>query len=339
MSEARVAMLPANSADGCSYWRLWMPHLRTPESRYFSQAPVPFKALVGCNVVVVQRLASHENYATLEKFKKIGLGIIYDLDDDMWAIAASNPAAPIIKRLRGVMAGFDECSKLADVVTLSTGRLEASVKTNMRHGGPTRGAMNAVEMALFRPSLLPKNPNRVVIGWGGSATHSEDLREMGDAPLALLRAEPKAFLHFVGMIPDKRYIGNPRILAHGWVPGHEYAARLSTWNWDVYLAPLTDSRFNRAKSGIKAYEAGALKIPCLMSDVQPHREFVCHDKELEWLLCSKPNEWFDKLRELVQNRELREHLGQRCYEVVREHFSMVKRAPVWKAIYDSVVKK
>ena len=157
--------------------------------------------------------------------------------------------------------------------------------------------------------------------------------------MTLLRSESKAHLHFVGMIPDRRYVGNPKILAHGWVPVHEYAVRLSTWNWDVYIAPLTDSRFNRAKSGIKAYEAGALKIPCLMSDVQPFREFTCHDKELEWLLCSKPQEWLEKCRELVRDRGLRERLGIKCYEVVREHYSMEKKAAVWHEIYNSVVKQ
>ena len=337
MSEARVAFLPA-APDGCALYRLWLPHLRTPESRYFSKAPVPFKALAGCNVVVVQRLASHENYATLEKFKNIGLGIVFDLDDDMWSIAASNPAAPIMKALQGQMAGFDECSKLCNIVTVSTSRLETAVRTNMKHGVPIRIVNNAVELAMFQPSILLKDPNRVIIGWGGSATHSEDLRELGDSLLFLLRSESKAFLHFVGMIPDKRYIGNSRILAHGWVPVHEYAVRLATWNWDVYLAPLTNSRFNRSKSAIKAMEAGAMKIPCLMSDVQPHQEFVCHDKELEWLLCRTPNDWLEKLQELVCNHKLREHLGLRCYETVRDFYSMEKRALVWKNIYDSVVQ-
>jgi len=312
--------------------------LRTPNSRYISTAPVPFKALAGCNVVVVQRLASHENFDTLRKFKEIGLGIVYDLDDDMWSIASSNPAAPVMKSLRGQLAGFDECSRLADIVTCSTGKLESSIKTNMKHSVPTRVVNNAVELAMFRPSILPKDESKVVIGWGGSATHSEDLRELGDSLLTLLKAESKAHLHFVGMIPDKRYVGHQKIIAHGWVPVHEYASRLATWNWDVYLAPLVDTRFNRAKRGIKAMEAGALRIPCLMSDVQPFREFVSHDKELEWLLCRKPQDWLDKCRELVNDKAMREYLGGRCYDVVKRVYSMEARAPVWQQIYQSVVK-
>lgn len=337
MTTARVAFLPANAADGCAFYRLWLPYLQTPDSKYISKAPVPFSDLAGCNVVVVQRLSSKQNAESLMKFRDIGLGIIYDLDDDMWAIESSNPAAGMMKRASEHLVGFDQCSQYADLITCSTSRLESSVRTNMKHGVPTRIVNNAVDTAMFRPSILPKDPDRVIVGWGGSATHSEDLKQMGTSMLELVRLESKAFLHFVGMVPDRSYIAHPKILAHGWVPVHEYAARLATWNWDIYLAPLTNSRFNRSKSSIKAMEAGAMKIPCLMSDVQPFQEFVCHDKEMEWLICRNPKDWLEKTTMLVNDSAMRKHFGELCYNVVRDVYSMEVRARVWKEVYNSCV--
>lgn len=298
-----------------------------------------FKALSGCNVVMVQRLASTENMDTLKRLKDMGLGIVYDLDDDMWSVAASNPAAPVMKALAPYLAGFDRCSELADMITCSTGHLESSIKTNMRNGVPTRVINNAIDMDLFQPCILPKDPTRVVIGWGGSATHGEDLQEMGSSLFNVMRSDNRAFAHFVGMVPNlQQFIGHPRVLAHGWVPVSEYPARLATWNWDIYLAPLTSSRFNRSKSCIKALEAGALKIPCLMSDVQPFREFTSHDKELQWLLCSNPKQWFEKLHELVSDDGLRQHLGEVSYKVTRDIYSMKKKVAVWKQLFDSVAR-
>lgn len=337
MNPARVAFLPANAQDGCAFYRMWLPYLQMVGSKYVSKAPVPFSDLAGCNVVVVQRLSSEKNEESLVKFKELGLGIIYDLDDDMWAIESSNPAAAKLKNAPE-MVGFDRCSQHADVITCSTGRLESSVRTNMKHGVPTRIVNNAVDTAMFRPSILPKDPDRVIVGWGGSATHSEDLKQMGSSMLDLIRLESKAYLHFVGMVPDRSYIANPKILAHGWVPVHEYAARLATWNWDIYLAPLTNSRFNRSKSSIKAMEAGAMKIPCLMSDVQPFQEFTCHDKEMEWLLCKTPKDWLEKTTALVKDAAMRKHFGELCYNVVQDIYSMDVRAWVWREVYNSCVQ-
>lgn len=332
VQDPRVVFLPA-APDGCAFYRLWMPHLRTKDSRYISYPQIPFSALAGCNVAVVQRLASVESYKTLIRLKEIGFRLIYDLDDDLWALQASNPAKNILERVHNEMIGFGRCSEEADMVTVSTLSLQSSVEMNVKHHVPVRVVNNAVEMSMFCPCPKKRNDGTVVIGWGGSATHKEDLETLGESLLQIINSVDNARLHFVGMIPDMRYVGHRKIRANGWVPTMEYPMRLSSWNWDIALAPLASNRFNRSKSGIKMMEAGAMKTPCLASDVQPYREFVCHEKELEWLLCKSPKDWLEKLRTLVKDTSYRNYLGELCYKVVREVYSMESRASQWDQVY------
>lgn len=333
---AVVCFLPAGP-DGCAFYRMFMPHLRTEGSRYISTVPVPFSVMSGCNVAVVQRLATDQNYETLKKMKMMGLKIIYDLDDDMWSVQAPNPAHKQIKAVHEREIGFEQCASLCDLVTVSTMKLQTAVRTNASMKTNIRVVNNAIEMAWFKPSSVPKDPNHVIIGWGGSPTHAEDLREMGDAVTNVVNDIDIAYAHFVGMIPTKAFIGHKKIKSHGWVPVHEYPRRLSSWNWDIYLAPLNDNRFNRSKSNIKMLEAGAMKIPCLASDVQPYQEFVSHDKELEFLLCRTPRQWEEKLKILVKDEAYRKLLGEKSYEVVKREYSMEKKALVWRDVFESVL--
>src|SRR5712675_2126122 len=103
-----VAMLPA-ADDGCGYYRLWLPHLRTPNSKWCPanrEGLVAFNAFAGCNVAVVQRLASDKNYETIEIMKQMGMKIVFDLDDDMWSVQSSNPAKEQLKMFQNYERGF-----------------------------------------------------------------------------------------------------------------------------------------------------------------------------------------------------------------------------------------
>ncbi len=46
-------------------------------------------------VIVVQRQVTPQNYAALKMMKEAGKKIIYDLDDDVFCLPASNPAQKI----------------------------------------------------------------------------------------------------------------------------------------------------------------------------------------------------------------------------------------------------
>jgi glycosyltransferase involved in cell wall biosynthesis len=71
----------------------------------------------------------------------------------------------------------------------------------------------------------------------------------------------------------------------------------STIDFDIALAPLRPSPFNRSKSAIRCLEAAALGIPVVASDFGPYAEFVVDGAT--GYLASRPHEWTAHLRTLL----------------------------------------
>ena len=66
-----------------------------------------------------------------------------------------------------------------------------------------------------------------------------------------------------------------------------------------------------------------MKIPCLMSDVQPYYEFASlGGDDLTWLLCTTKSQWKDKLTQLIEDVEWRKHLGQVMYDTAKKFFDI-----------------
>lgn len=315
------AWLPAN-LDACALYREFIPHIHTPDSAFlFRPDRLHLEELKGREVVVVQRQVTAENLKAMKMLRASGKKIVYDLDDNMWDLPAWNPAARIFKDMQ---AGFAMCAAEADVVTVSTRGLQSACEIHLgRLGKPMLIVPNAVDFDLFRPSQLDKEDGTILVGWGGSNTHSGDIVDAWEVLPALVRRHENLRLDFVGMKGPKELEGHKRVNMRQWVPVGEFANRLSGWSWDVAMAPLTDIRFNRSKSAIKALEAAALKIPCLMSDVQPYHEFaLLGGPDLCWLLCSTKMQWRERLERLIEDGEWRTYLGQLMYDTAKKFFDI-----------------
>ena len=315
------AWLPAN-VDACALYREFIPHLHTPDSMFlFRPDRLHLNELKDREVVVVQRQVTAENLKAMKMLKAAGKKIVYDLDDNMWDLPSWNPAARIFKEMR---EGFAVCAAEADVITVSTRGLQAACEIHLgRLDKPMLITPNAVDFELFHPSDLGRDDGKVLVGWGGSNTHSGDIVEAWEVLPMLVRRHETLHLDFVGMEGPKELKGHARVNMRPWVPIGEFANRLSGWSWDVAMAPLTDIRFNRSKSSIKALEAAALKIPCVMSDVQPYTEFAkLGGPDLEWLLCNTKNQWREKLERLIEDRTWRLYLGQLMYDTAKKYFDI-----------------
>lgn len=315
------AWLPAN-IDACALYREFIPHLHTPNSLFlFRPDRLHLNELKGCEVVVVQRQVTPENLKAMKMLKASGHKVVYDLDDNMWQLPTWNPA---YKAFREMQEGFAVCAAEADLITVSTRGLLAACRSHLaRLDKEMLITPNAVDFDLFQPSTLEREDGRVVVGWGGSNTHSGDIVDAWEVLPGLVKAHENLWLDFVGMRGPKDLAGHARVNMKPWVPVGEFANRLAGWSWDIAMAPLTDIKFNRSKSAIKALEAAALKIPCLMSDVQPYHEFAAlGGDDLMWLLCDTRQQWREKLSALIEDAAYRKHLGQVMYDTAKKYFDI-----------------
>ena len=96
--------------------------------------------------------------------------------------------------------------------------------------------------------------------------------------------------------------------------------RSRSHDWDIAVAPLQDTPFNRCKSDLKHLEYAALGLPTAFSDVAPYRTSVRHD-ETGLLTANTTDAWCSAILRLATDADLclrlaaaaRRHvLAERC---------------------------
>lgn len=275
--------------------------------------------------VVVQRQVSNENYDAIVNMKKLGLKVIYDTDDNLWSLPAANPMQKLFEQYQ---QGFVKCALVADTITVSTKGLRTALRTALpSFKGEILVCPNAIDFNLFRPASTLRD-DRIVIGWAGSNTHGDDVKEAWHVLPDILNEFENVHMEFIGMGPPYAIHQHPRVRVRRFFPVGEYPSRLASWAWDITLAPLADNRFNKSKSNIKLLEAAALGIPCLVSPVQPYEEF-CALGDLNWLMCYNENQWRKKLRDLVAEKQLRLELSSKMWNTAKMWFDIKKLKDNW----------
>lgn len=180
-----------------------IPSLSLPLSDYYYQGflpnglptPVDIHRFVGKKVAVVQRQVSKENLQAMRNMHAVGCSIVYDLDDNIWNLPHGNPGKAVFTKHQD---GFAMCAQEADIVTVSTMGLKTAAMTAFKFDESKFLVVpNAVDLNLFRRKEIEKD-DKVIIGWGGSNTHSEDCREVFRIIPEVLKACPHAEMQVVG---------------------------------------------------------------------------------------------------------------------------------------------
>jgi glycosyltransferase involved in cell wall biosynthesis len=319
---------------------MFLTHLHYEESVFiFNPNGLPAELFKDCHVAMVQRLSSQENYKAIQLFKQLKMKIIYDLDDDLWSVPIYNPAYKLMKTW---LPGFEICANLSDAITVSTAHLKVMVaRTLGKKAPPIYVVENAIDTRLYRPlaqSLRKNKKGKVIVGWAGTNTHSGDVKKVFAIIPQLLDELPEMEFELVGekMPEDWQRFGN-RVRQRDFVPVSEFPVSWASWQWDLSLAPLESNAFNLSKSNLKALEAAAVKIPCVMSDIGEYGKF-CSESPLlrKNVLADKPNSWKQKITSLVKDAELRRQVGEEMYRVAVEKYEIKGRMKQWTEIFREV---
>jgi tetratricopeptide (TPR) repeat protein len=160
----------------------------------------------------------------------------------------------------------------ADGLQLATPALEA------RYGAlnPRRAVLPS-QLWDAPPAPAPRAhaPGRLVVGWGGSLAHEDDLRDVAPALAGVLERHPEVDLAVMGdpalgealaALPPGRVTLSP--------PGSadDYARFLD--GVDVGLAPLLPTDFNRCRDDGRYLEYAARGVLAVCADLEPYRGAV-----------------------------------------------------------------
>lgn len=267
----------------------------------------------------------------LEQFKeakRLGIPVGYDIDDLIFDVDkyGSNPNLGALGEtdLENLMAGAELYRRALMHADFNVGSTEG-LCTNMTatNGAPSfilENALDAETLSVTRSILEKKNSDSVTIVYGsGTNTHNADFEVASDAILKIMREYDNVRLHIVGqlVLPPDFEIYDSRIKYTGRLEYSEYLSLLA--EDDISIAPLVDIEFNHAKSNIKFLEAASVGLPSVCSDVSAFRTAIEHGQT--GFLAATKQEWYEGLKLLVEDSELRKRIGATARAAVETQYS------------------
>lgn len=315
--------------EGGGYYRVRLP-LSQLESHGHEVSVVGARSDVragGADVVVGQMIGGKGNaeivHAWWRNMAKTSR-LVYELDDDPFEIEHHNPAfsaysgGPSHDSLR-------HCIEIADLVTASTEPLAERMRQINSNVVVLKNRIDEHVLDLVRPKR-----DKLTIGWAGSTTHREDIKECAYGVRKTLDHNPHVEAHFIGA--DFRDLIRRPVRFSPWAMKTTDYYKLI--DFDIGLAPLKPTVFAEAKSHIKALEYAALGIPVIASDVAPYRDFVV-DGVTGWLV-RKPHEWAQRLRDLIHDDSMRAEMGAKS-RVLAAEWTIQRGWQEWQSAYESVL--
>jgi len=322
--------------SGCGYWRMVVPiRYMNADTMHIDMAEVEivYEYLLKYDVIVVQRLYSWREFYTVERLKRHGKRIVYDIDDDIFSIPADNPAARVIRRdqmeaAKGIMAIVDKITTTTEILKEKLGFQDKTVVIP-----------NAIDLDDgYQIGYQGQTDEFRRIMWMGSATHEKDWECCLPAVDSILQKYPNTRLVLLGFIPrciqamveSSRPWWDGRVEFSGFTDVETYVSVTKQLRVDIALCPLQDTVFNHSKSAIKWMEYSAAGIPTIASNVSPYKEAITNDHD-GILVENNPEEWEQAICKLLDEEDLRRTFVDNARSTINEKYDIKKVVHEWEA--------
>ena len=274
-------------------------------------------AIDSADVLVGQRIGKHGPSAIWQAIARDDsrtAKLVYELDDDVFALA-DEPSNPNHRTWPALLGNVRANLACADAVTVSTDRLAEVVSAHT--SAPVHVVPNAVPDALL-DKIVPLRVKPRALGWSGSATHNGDWAHDSNAGrivnwLASSRVGQHGqwMLRTFGAQPaplDAALDRETKRVWHLHAPGTpnlwRYYILINRW-FDIGLAPLAPTQFNRSKSDLRLLELAALGIPWVASAFGP---YAADSPARGGLRVSLARGWFEALSAVASDEDMRREL-------------------------------
>jgi glycosyltransferase involved in cell wall biosynthesis len=284
----------------------------------------------------------------MKAYKKQGTRVVWDIDDDYWAVDPANPSKFVSNVFKDQ---YEDMIREADVITTPSIILAKKLK-KIAKKTPIKILHNAIDYDDYKER--PHEHKELIIGYMGAASHWKDLQlivpaleklyEKHDFTFVLygMTGEPlEAAMHSYnryltsGARPEQNdYFRNAlgfydqlkslNFYHIPFYPPEIHPVALSRADFDIGLCPLEDKEFNRGKSNIKFYEYAATGTVTLASDVHPYKQ------EVTYRAKNTTEDWYNKIEKLIVDKEFRAKLLKEQQAWVKENRDIKKIAIDWE---------
>lgn len=358
----RVDIIPSDKV-ACAHYRLawpgavvaehtgWDVRIHDPGDVFVRQpfAVQGIEDLDSVDLVVIQRVATPRQFRLVKALQRLGIAVVVDVDDLLSDIDRDNKSWNYWnEQVMGLPRHhyLDMAATSADLVTVSSdylatrygkhGRVEV-----LRNGLPNH-AFDSPDAVYERSRKID---GRVVVGWSGSlASHPHDLEALGGAVRAAMDADPQIHFRVIGdaePVTQALNLDPERVSGTGWLPFEEYHAALRSV--DIGLVPLSETRFNRAKSHLKAMEFAAAGAIVLATDLR-EQQYLADRVPLALVSPGQVGEgwWMSHITaEADALRTFPEAMAEDRAEVVRRaaQLAYANRAGEWVSAWERAVNR
>ncbi|HEX2524322.1 MAG TPA: glycosyltransferase [Terriglobia bacterium] len=290
------------------------------------------RTLEAADLLVAQRLfPAPGTVPQIEKIFQIGKPVVFEMDDLLIDVPASNPNYEFAMMCRPYV--LDVISR-SHAVTTST----AALRSQLLHWNSNIYVLpNLIDERLWRHAPIHQT-GPVVIGFAGTTTHGDDLVMIEEAfSLISQRHGRNVAFHFLGCVTE-RLSRLPGATHAQFTPDYEsYSQALQSTRMDLAVVPLVDNRFNTCKSNIKWLEFSACGIAGVYSDLPPYNSCIRHG-QTGLLVGNRVHDWFQAIDTLVTNASLRRAISQRARQEVLSDYTLASpRVRLYAEAYHAIL--
>jgi GT2 family glycosyltransferase/glycosyltransferase involved in cell wall biosynthesis len=292
------------------------------------------------DVVATQRYAIPDLDAAdalAARCRETGARLLYDIDDDLLHIPRDHPEATMLRPRAKIVARM---LHHADTVWVSTSRLAEALRETRPTARPAiRVVPNGLDERLWGAPQAQSNPPPypVRLLFMGSATHGGDWAVVAPAMARIVAAFGAGvtfdMIGVVGPVALPNWVRrvSPSNSGNASYPGFvNWITHQSPW--DIGIAPLADTAFNRGKSAIKAMDYAALGLAVLASDVPAYRGEVA-DGVGGRLVANTEAAWFRALSDLVLDAASRRTLAEGARAAFAARHTLAAQAAARRAAW------
>lgn len=351
----KVAVIPSDTG-ACGYYRLiwpaeavrtvrpdWQVDVYRPQDVRVGMGPrglaVRGLDLTDLDLAVFQRVGTPRQVDLVRALQAVGVAVAVDVDDALYCIDpdSGSYAAWNDRGSATHWSNLEEACRRADLVTVTT---DALAKHYARHARVERIPNGLPDRAYVDEAPSRPGNSEVVLGWSGvRASHPHDLEVVGEAVANVLAADADVSVRIMGdalWAASVLQVPESRLRDAGLRPLDEYHAALAGTH--VGLVPLADTKFNEAKSSLKALEYLGAGARVVASPTPANVELSITAGTDALALAKTPEGWENALRQQVAAvRWHREH-GTPPGRDVR-YMSILGRAEEWATAWERAVAR
>lgn len=282
--------------------------------------------VASADVVVFCRNLEPMHSQALEWARRANKPTIYDLDDDLLDVPAELDVSHYHQD-PGRRAQLEEYLRSASLVRVYSSHLAKKLKPVREQVAIVDGPIDWQLVPPRREAAARKSPLRIVYATSRQNDHLSSL--FADAIRDLVGARARDVELFLWGSRSNALAGSPAVHYIPYESSYDkFFKKFAAERFDIGLAPLPDSDFYLGKSNNKFREYAACGIAGVYSNVSVYSDCVT-EGETGLLVRNERGAWFDAIRRLIEDDELRTGIQVRAHAYARARFGMEQFCEVW----------